>query len=309
VGQLTEMESVVVASPDSDPTVCLDDFFHVSASRMGEDDTPATAGSAECRLHEVKSHVKEAECPETEAERQSKEGESQFGIYMVENRVSEMTAFLTRVAHSRKVTGHNVESWVDAVENKLDDIGIASIQMTVASISIINPQLSQVGHVPMYTRTLDIMAREGVKMLRIAESLSASNADEMRAFLQTVAEARNITGNAIDSWVEKVQDKLRRIGLTTVKDTVSGIVRLNRQLREAGLTTMHFITVDCMARKGVEALLCEPLEVISSDDSGEIEGLDGIGTCTICNATGTVGESCAICEDEDGVYLNFHAGL
>jgi hypothetical protein len=35
----------------------------------------------------------------------------------------------------------------------------------------------------MYTWTLDLMAREGVKMLRVAKSLLASNADEMKAFL------------------------------------------------------------------------------------------------------------------------------
>jgi hypothetical protein len=75
------------------------------------------------------------------------------------------------------------------------------------------------------------------------------------------------------------------------------------------VVAMHFITVDCMAQKGVKDLLREPLEVISSDKSGEIEGLDGYGTCTICNATGTISESCDTCEDEDGVYLNFHAGL
>jgi hypothetical protein len=48
--------------------------------------------------------------------------------------------------------------------------------MTVPLISIVNPQLNQVGHVPMYIWTLDIMAREEVKMLEVAESLSASNA-------------------------------------------------------------------------------------------------------------------------------------
>jgi hypothetical protein len=115
------MDSDVVALLASDPTVCLDDYFHVAMIRTGEDDTPATANRDEYHLNEVESQGREVECHKKEEE----VSQSALGIYMVENHASKMTGFLTRVAQSCKVTGHNIESWVTAVESKLDNIGTA----------------------------------------------------------------------------------------------------------------------------------------------------------------------------------------
>jgi hypothetical protein len=80
---------------------------------------------------------------------------------------------------------------VTAVENKLADIEILTIPVLVASIPTVNPQLFQVGHVPMYIRTLAIMDREGVSTFSLPDESSSAdyNHHGMTVFLGSVAAA------------------------------------------------------------------------------------------------------------------------
>jgi hypothetical protein len=203
VAQLTKVRSENSSSDgsdergpplDDDPTLCHDDFFHVMPRSEHE---PAIRVEDECGVNERVG----------------------IGMYMAENSANDTTAFedpsndittfLTNVAKSRNVTEPNVESWVSAVESKLADIGIFTIAAEVlGAVPIINPTLFQAGHVPMYIRTLELMAREGVRMKRIAGlSVSAKDA-EMTVFLHKVAASRHITGDNVERWADTVRAKL-----------------------------------------------------------------------------------------------------
>jgi hypothetical protein len=77
---------------------------------------------------------------------------------------------------------------------------------------------------------------------------------------------------------------------------------------------MHSLTIELMAREGVDSLRHKAQE--SSDEGEAQESSDGEesfneageGTCPSCSGTGEVGQVCTLCEDES-IYLNFHAGL
>jgi transcriptional regulator NrdR family protein len=267
-------------APADDPTICPDNFFHVAKSETGQPDAP-------------ESHK----------------------IYMVEGKVApclllgttQMTPFLSRVARDRKVAGHNVESWVTAVESKLADIGILTIQKLVAGITTVNLRLHQAGHVQLFICTLHVMAREGVKDISLDnESASAYyNDHHMISYLERVAVVRGITGKSIDSWVNQVHGKLGKVGCISVRSTVSGLVILNKKLFAAGLQVMHAETIEVMAREGVNALSIEALG--SVDEFERDMHKVGPGTCESCGDTGAIGEPCATCTT-DWFYLNFQAG-
>jgi hypothetical protein len=57
----------------------------------------------------------------------------------------------------------------------------------------------------------------------------------MIIFLQVVATGKNITGQDMAGWVPKVHAKLHGIGITTIKETVSGTVTLNQELHSWAL--------------------------------------------------------------------------
>jgi hypothetical protein len=124
---------------------------------------------------------------------------------------------------------------------------------------MINPQLLQVGHVPMFIQTHNIMTQEGACMLSLTESSSDSyNDDEMRTFFRTVATARGITGTNVNSWVGKVHNKLGHIGVSAVYAMVSSIVMLNQKLCTARLPVMHSQTVKAMAQAALLHEVQEP---------------------------------------------------
>jgi hypothetical protein len=59
-----------------------------------------------------------------------------------------------------------------------------------------------------------------------------------------VAETTGITGTNIDSWVEKVHNMLLRIGISSVRVTVSSVIILDRKPRTARLLpVMHYRTL------------------------------------------------------------------
>jgi hypothetical protein len=137
VGQLTEVVSegtngsVDCGPLDDDPTLCSDDFFHVTA----------------CSENAPGSHVKNMD-------------ESRIGMYMAENAANDtgdfkdpstdITAFLTNIARYCSVTAPNIKSWVSAVKSKLANIGIFTIAEVIGAILTLNHTLFQAGHVPLY---------------------------------------------------------------------------------------------------------------------------------------------------------------
>jgi hypothetical protein len=99
MGQLVETAtapSTVEQAPVNDPSICPEDFFHAFQG------------------------------PDEEVEKLASGSSKTLGIYAVTPANCGMTDFLRRVAISRSVTGHNIESWVTAVEEKLCDIGITT---------------------------------------------------------------------------------------------------------------------------------------------------------------------------------------
>jgi transcriptional regulator NrdR family protein len=289
VGQLTEVDPVLSDglnlnpdAPGDDPTLCPDDFFHVAGNKADEPATPES--------HKIYAVTK---------------ADPKRSVLL---ELTEMTPYLTQVARDRKVTGHNVESWVRAVESKLADIGILTILEVVAAIPTINLRLHQAGHVQLFTRTLHVMNREAVKAISVNdESASAYyNNHRMRSFLERVAVSKGVTGKSIDSWVETVHAKLGKVGTPSVRSTVSSLVLLNKKLFAAGLPLMHADTIEVMAREGANALSIEALESIDGWEVDLHEVPDG--ACENCGDTGVVGEPCATCTTESH-YLNFHAGL
>jgi hypothetical protein len=267
-------------APDNDPGVCPDDFFHVPSDSLSEEQSH--------RLYTVAN-----------ANTEDTDGSSDI--------TSEMTPFLTRVAKARKVTGHNVESWVTSVENKLADVGFTTIQDLVGKLPTVNSRLHAAGHVRLFTRTLHTIALEGVKDISMDDESACEdyNSDRMHSFLQRVALTKGITGTSIEAWIQAVHGKLRTIGILSVRATVSSILTLNKKLFTAGLQMMHSDTIEVMALEGVNALSVEALGGIDQwyVDLHEV----GPGTCERCDDTGKIGAPCNRC-NTGSVYLNYHAG-
>ncbi len=57
----------------------------------------------------------------------------------------------------------NVNSWVDAMSNKLEDIGITRVSHLRQEIVQVNKKLRDYGHSMLHTRTLHLIAQEGEK--------------------------------------------------------------------------------------------------------------------------------------------------
>ena len=79
--------------------------------------------------------------------------------------VDELTLFLRRVAARRNIRQRNVDSWVDAVERKLNLINIVTVEAVVENIMSINQRLLNMRRNQFHLQTLDAMAREGVREL------------------------------------------------------------------------------------------------------------------------------------------------
>ena len=78
----------------------------------------------------------------------------------------------------------------------------------------------------------------------------------MYHYLRQVAITKGIQEPNVDSWVSSVETKLNDIQVTTPKDVVSNIIKLNQQLTQCGQRIFHTRTLDIMARIGVEYLCC-----------------------------------------------------
>lgn len=329
LGQLVETDPVPVTSPTPDPSICLDDFFHVESTES----TPPSESNESSGMPLLRSEQGEHSGPGMH---------ETFGIYMltsgnsaVTTSTAEMKTFLTRVSVLRDTNGGDAASWVNAVSKKLEDVGIITVPILIAEIHTVNSKLRQVGHTQLLPATLDMMAREAVRMRAIgvpptgppAEPLPllARNSDEMSVFLRSVAEAKGIVGPSVDIWAATVRSKLERVEIITVRSLVSEIVMLNRLLHRSGAPMMHFQTLDLLARKGVEALLrpmtptTDPPAV--SDPTvasatlaastagppphdGDASSTDEpkMGQCLACDGTGLLWTHCTNCEDSGMVY-------
>jgi hypothetical protein len=73
---------------------------------------------------------------------------------------SETRKFLKKIAILKKMKPLNVNSWVDAMWNKLEDIGITKISHLRQEIVQVNKKLRDYGHSMLHTRTLHLLAQE-----------------------------------------------------------------------------------------------------------------------------------------------------
>jgi hypothetical protein len=338
-----EISSDANPSLGEDATICPEDLFHVTPRKPDGTKTPSrfNGSGPKSTLCEGKGSLFIA----TAHKRASLRDQAK-SVRMDEQPTSNMTPFLTHVAQGRKVAGANIESWVTAVESKLAEVGIVTVQETVAMVPRINRLLQKKNLVPLFTRTLALMGKEGVKLISLDdESASANyNSDQMRHFLEGVAIVRGIKGKNIAPWVAKVHSKLLKIGAISVRSTVSGIVTLNQRLFAAGLQVMHQETLEVMAREGANALSVEALDPVdlwyrdlhevgpgtcrNCEDTGKIGApcdncttgaryrdadLDSwnkleYGGCQSCDENGETGQECKVCND-GSIHLNFRAGL
>jgi hypothetical protein len=280
MGQLVEeSDTSAIESTIEDPSLCHDDFFHLTEGPVEETELPMVLGS--------------------------------IGLYTVSAAPSEMEAFLTRVAISRRVTGHDVASWVNAVMGKLADIGVNTVQAAVADVNEINPRLFRAGHIPMFTRTLVLLAQEGAAF---APDNDVSH--DLTLFLQAIAGDKNLTGKDVLSWAEKVRSKLQSIGITTVLEMLSRSPTLNRELRAAGLSSMHRQTIELMTQKGASIIFNPPVTqaeptvvtailpnpTVSAGAAGPPPPSRLMGQCLACDGFGMVQTLCVTCKESGLAY-------
>jgi hypothetical protein len=63
----------------------------------------------------------------------------------------------------------NVNSWVDALSNKLEDINIINVSHLRQEIVQLNKKLRDYGHSMLHTRTLHLIAQEAEKEVMSSE--------------------------------------------------------------------------------------------------------------------------------------------
>jgi hypothetical protein len=75
----------------------------------------------------------------------------------------ETREFLKKIAVLKKMKQMNVNSWVDAMSNKLEDIGITKVSHLRQEIVQANKKLRDYGHSMLHTRTLHLISQEAEK--------------------------------------------------------------------------------------------------------------------------------------------------
>jgi hypothetical protein len=76
----------------------------------------------------------------------------------------------------------------------------------------------------------------------------------MVGMLEMVAFKKNMVGPAGDAWVEAVRSKLADIGVVNLRDFVSGVLSINRDLYRAGHVVLHDTTIKMMLKEICEML-------------------------------------------------------
>jgi hypothetical protein len=303
MGQLIKVYVNEAVTNDTSPieasTTCLNDFFHVA------DDSPDPTSSRGFTVG----------APHLLG---SPEEHTGGMIYMlthsvVSTPVDIMDVFLTCVALIRNPQDTDVGSWVKTVACKLRDIRITTVPMLLSEIHVVNKKLGNIGHTLMNDNTLDIMAREAVSMqesLQPGEPKDPSPPSEddvsIHLFLSKVANAKKV--KSPETWISAVRHKLSKVGIFSIRETVAEIIMLNRKLNDIRASTMHYDTLDLMARHGVTVLIAPvpptvplvaslPSPVLSLQSSD-----DKIGQCLACDTFGPAWNLCTTCEDSGMTY-------
>jgi hypothetical protein len=68
----------------------------------------------------------------------------------------------------------------------------------------------------------------------------------MVGMLEMVAFKKKMVGPVGDSWVKAVRSKLADIGVLNLRDFVSGVLNINRDLHQAGHIVLHETTIKMM---------------------------------------------------------------
>jgi hypothetical protein len=141
----------------------------------------------------------------------------------------------------------------------------------------------------------------------------------MYLFLSKVARAKKV--KSPETWITAVRHKFRKIGITSVRETVAEIIMLNRKLDDIGSSMMHYQTLDLMARHGVEVLLApappavvpsvaslpspDPVPLVGSLPSPVLSlksSDDKVGQCLACDGFGPAWNLCTTCVDSGMTY-------
>jgi hypothetical protein len=76
----------------------------------------------------------------------------------------------------------------------------------------------------------------------------------MVGMLEMVAFKKKMVGPVGDSWVEAVRSKFADIGVLNLRDFVSGVLSVNRDLHRAGHVMLHDTTIKMMLKEICEML-------------------------------------------------------
>jgi hypothetical protein len=77
---------------------------------------------------------------------------------------------------------------------------------------------------------------------------------QMVGMLEMVAFKKKMVGPVGDSWVEAVRSKFADIGVLNLRDFVSGVLSINRDLHRAGHIMLHETTIKMMLKEVCEML-------------------------------------------------------
>jgi hypothetical protein len=318
---MTEAYAIDAVTNDTSPvdasTTCLDDFFHVADDSPDPTESRGFTVGAPYLISGPEEHAEHA---------------GGGMIYMLTHAagpapINEMDIFLTRVAAIRNSNDTDARSWVSSVIRKLRDIRITTVPMLLSEIHVVNKKLGDVGHTLLNDNTLDIMAHEAVRMRESLQQQGQAAAPEppteddasMYLFLSKVARAKKV--KSPETWITAVRHKFRKIGITSVRETVAEIIMLNRKLDDIGSSMMHYQTLDLMARHGVEVLLApappavvpsvaslpspDPVPLVGSLPSPVLSlksSDDKVGQCLACDGFGPAWNLCTTCVDSGMTY-------
>jgi hypothetical protein len=80
--------------------------------------------------------------------------------------VPAMIVMLRTVAGRKGLLDNAAESWVDAVFDKLGDVGVETLRDFVTDVIILNKRLLTLGHQKMHKTTLNMMLEETASVLQ-----------------------------------------------------------------------------------------------------------------------------------------------
>jgi hypothetical protein len=66
--------------------------------------------------------------------------------------------------------------------------------------------------------------------------------------LEKVAFKKKIVGPAGDAWVEAVRSKFADVGVLSLRGFVQNVLKINRELHDAGHSMLHHTTLKIMLR-------------------------------------------------------------